>query len=295
MLKQKEKPEIKTVAEVKVVTSPAEAMIIDSDNDGLKDWEETLWKLDPHKIDSNEDGVSDAEEVKKRISQIDADALKKDSASDVSGSQYADDTETDTISKKLFAEYINLKQSGNFNENTINDTANRLVEEQLNNKKVTLYYSAKDIKTFPSENKALLKAYGNSLSSIRAKYVKLYLQNPLIKEGEVVDLVNPDFLKRLVRISDNFKNMAKEMSRLAVPKDLLNTHIEILNNYMANSDGLKEMSKMGTDPVMAMVGVQRQTEAEANEKPLFSIVAKNIFQNGVVYSQDESGYNLNNI
>ena len=113
-----------------------------------------------------------------------------------------------------------------------------------------------------------------------------------MKEGEVVDLVNPDFLKRLVRISDNFKNMAKEMSRLAVPKDLINTHIEILNNYMTNSDGLKEMSKMGTDPVVAMVGVQRQTEAEANEKPLFSIVAKNIFQNGVVYSENEPGYKL---
>ena len=167
---------------MKVVTNPMEAMIIDSDNDGLKDWEETLWKLDPHKADSNGDGVLDVEEVQKRIKEIDTNALKNDTG-DITGNQYTKDTETDIISKKLFAEYINLKQSGNFNENSINDTANRLVEEQLNNKKVTLYYSAKDIKTFPSENKALLKAYGNSFATIQAKYQKQYLDNPLVRKG----------------------------------------------------------------------------------------------------------------
>ena len=147
MLKSKKQPEIKTVTAVKVVTNPMEAMIIDSDNDGLKDWEETLWKLDPHKADSNGDGVLDVEEVQKRIKEIDTNALKNDTG-DITGNQYTKDTETDIISKKLFAEYINLKQSGNFNEETINATANKLVEEQLNNKKTTVYYSLKKHKNF---------------------------------------------------------------------------------------------------------------------------------------------------
>ena len=36
----------------------------DSDNDGLKDWEEVLWKTDPNNPDSDKDGVSDGEEIK---------------------------------------------------------------------------------------------------------------------------------------------------------------------------------------------------------------------------------------
>ncbi len=35
----------------------------DSDNDGLKDWEEALWKTDPQNPDSDGDGTPDGEEV----------------------------------------------------------------------------------------------------------------------------------------------------------------------------------------------------------------------------------------
>jgi hypothetical protein len=37
---------------------------IDSDNDGLPDWEETLYGTDPHNIDTNGDGTPDGVEVK---------------------------------------------------------------------------------------------------------------------------------------------------------------------------------------------------------------------------------------
>ena len=42
----------------------AEKIILkDSDNDGLKDWEEVLWKTDPNNPDSDGDGMNDNEEV----------------------------------------------------------------------------------------------------------------------------------------------------------------------------------------------------------------------------------------
>jgi len=36
----------------------------DSDTDGLKDWEEALWKTDPYSPDTDGDGVSDGDEIK---------------------------------------------------------------------------------------------------------------------------------------------------------------------------------------------------------------------------------------
>ena len=36
----------------------------DSDNDGLPDWEEALWKTDSHNPDTDSDGTLDGEEVK---------------------------------------------------------------------------------------------------------------------------------------------------------------------------------------------------------------------------------------
>ena len=37
---------------------------IDSDGDGLRDWEEEVWGTDPNKVDSDGDGVDDGQEVK---------------------------------------------------------------------------------------------------------------------------------------------------------------------------------------------------------------------------------------
>lgn len=298
LLKQKSKKETpaKTVAGVKVVRNPVEILDIDSDDDGLKDWEETLWKLDPNNPDTDGDGIPDAEEVKKKITEIDTKGETGDSdKTDIEGETYATDTETDIISKKLFAEYINLKQSGNFNEESVAATANNLVSEEIQNKKVIQYYFPKDIKTFPSDNKLLLKSYGNSFASIKTKYEKQYLENPLVREGGTVNLTDPEFLKGLIRVSEVYKNMALELSKIAAPKDLAETHLEILNNYMASSDGLKEMSALSTDPVLGMIGTQRHMEAEEKGKDLLKTVAENLFENGIIFSKNEAGNMWNTI
>mgnify|MGYP001567058144 FL=1 len=149
LLKPKKEIPTKIVSEVKVVRSPAEILDIDSDDDGLKDWEETLWKLDPNNPDTDKNGVSDAEEVKKKMTEIDTKSETEESNKDgVEGESYTTGTETDILSKKLFAEYMNLKKSGNFNEESVTATVNNLVAEEIQNKKVIQYYFPKDVKTF---------------------------------------------------------------------------------------------------------------------------------------------------
>jgi len=296
LLKPKKEVATKVVSEVKVIKNPMEVLDIDSDADGLKDWEETLWKLDPKNPDTDGNGIPDAEEVKKRIAEINAKGGADDSdKNDIESEAYTTDTETDILSKKLFAEYINLKQSGNFNEEAVIATVNNLVAEEIQNKKDTQYYFLKDIKTFPSDNKTLLKSYGNSFASIRTKYKNQYLQNPLVKEGGVANLLDPEFLQGLVRTSEVYRNMAVELLKIAAPKDLIDTHLEILNNYMASSDGLKELSALSTDPVLGMIGTQRHIEAEGKEKNLLSGVAEYLSDNGIIFSGNEAGNMWNNI
>ena len=290
LLKPKKEVALKVASEVKVVKNPVEVLDIDSDADGLKDWEETLWKLDPKNPDTDENGIPDAEEVKKKIAEINAKGETGDSGKDDTDSEpYTTDTETDILSKKLFAEYINLKQSGNVNEEAVIATVNNLVAEEIQNKKDTQYYFLKDVKTFPSENKSLLKSYGNFFASIRTKYKNQYLQNPLVKEGGVANLLDPEFLQGLVRTSEVYRNMAVELSKIAAPKDFADTHLQILNNYMASSDGLKELSALSTDPVLGMIGTQRHIEAEGKEKNLLSDVAEYLSENGIIFSGNEAG------
>jgi len=52
-----------TISQKGGLTQITEAQL-DSDNDGLKDWEEKLWGTDPNNPDTDGDGVKDGEELK---------------------------------------------------------------------------------------------------------------------------------------------------------------------------------------------------------------------------------------
>jgi hypothetical protein len=55
--------------ELVVATTGTENYHLDSDGDGLKDWEETLWGTDPLNPDSDGDGIYDRESMLKKISE----------------------------------------------------------------------------------------------------------------------------------------------------------------------------------------------------------------------------------
>ncbi len=290
---KKEAP-IKTVAEVKVAMSPAEVLDVDSDGDGLKDWEETLWGLDPHNPDTGNTGVPDAEKVRRKMKEIDTHALKGDSTNDIGNNQYATDTETDILSKKLFAEYVNLKQSGNFNDDSINKAMMNLISE-IKDKKETKYFFAKDLKTFSDSDKLSARKYGNSFASIRNKYDKLYMENPIVGTEDPASIMSPEFAKSITRASDLYLKMTQELSKLEVPNGLVDTQTKILNNYKTSAEGLKGFSSLGQDPIVAMIGLQKHSDAAEKENDLLRSMADYFLKNGVIFSEGESGNFWNNI
>lgn len=66
----------------------------DSDNDGLKDWEEVLWNTDPNIADTNGNGVSDGEEVRLGRNPITSLPLLEEETTRLKGEVYADLKET---------------------------------------------------------------------------------------------------------------------------------------------------------------------------------------------------------
>ena len=84
----------------------------DTDNDGLKNWEETLWKTDKHNPDIDGDGTSDGDEIKAGRDPTRAgpdDALVGNASKlIVSENNYDPDNlnETDKFTQKFFTSYI---------------------------------------------------------------------------------------------------------------------------------------------------------------------------------------------
>ncbi len=85
---------------------------LDSDSDGLKDWEEALWGTDPHNPDTDGDGVSDGDFAKKQQEQnIVRPTQKENIETEIKITQKTEETGL-TTQKEVFQENP-LKTYGN--------------------------------------------------------------------------------------------------------------------------------------------------------------------------------------
>ena len=87
----------------------------DSDNDGLKDWEEQLWKTDPYNSDTDGDGTPDGLEIKQGRNPLVAgpnDKLDTNTVtSKINTETQGDLSETDKFSRDLFVRIVAAKNA----------------------------------------------------------------------------------------------------------------------------------------------------------------------------------------
>ena len=100
-----------SVADQKIIDSIATK---DSDNDGLKDWEEALWQTAPNNPDTDGDGAKDGAEIaagRDPLKKGPDDQLTLESAS-TTPKITKPLTASNQFSRDLFTRYVTLKQTG---------------------------------------------------------------------------------------------------------------------------------------------------------------------------------------
>ena len=88
----------------------------DSDNDGLKDWEEIIWKTDPNNADADGDGIKDGDEVKANRnplvkgpndSLIEKTVINTGATKDSQGTKETNKNITTELAKTFYLNYFN--------------------------------------------------------------------------------------------------------------------------------------------------------------------------------------------
>jgi len=103
----------------------------DSDNDGLKDWQEALWQTDRFNADSDGDGTIDGQEV-----ELGRDPLNGELDDALSLKNYQPTGSfTEQVSQNLYGQYSILKQE---NVDISQETQRALVESSLLNNNLSL-------------------------------------------------------------------------------------------------------------------------------------------------------------
>lgn len=235
----------------------------DSDSDGLKDWEEALWKTDPKNPDTDGDGTLDGDEVK--LGRNPAVAGPNDSIADHPISGPANPsltdpklTETDRFARSVFTKYMTLKQGG---MPMTGDNQASLVQSMLQDQSLDVdatVYSKKDF-TLTSDSDLSLKQYGNSMAHILMTYSIASKDAGVIARNSI-DHNNPDEIAEMDPLIKSYDTILTQIRKVKVPPSALNVHIGLVNSLSDLLATIKSMRAMYVDPLRSLKGFTHYVE-----------------------------------
>ena len=236
---------------------------IDTDKDGLKDWEEALWKTDKENPDTDGDGTSDGEEVDlKRDPSIAGpdDQLSTDLIDD---SEYGlntpiGDTLTQNLGLDLTTRYLEAKASGNFDG---------LKQMEI----ITSLIDNAPVDSVPIYSKSNLKISTNTGSASVATYILELVAElsknryPMGTEGAIFDkaiLANSyDDLYRLSSVGQKYTELAQALLKITVPSSLTDIHLELINSSNTIGKTLHLMARDNKDALAVVTSLTTYKKA----------------------------------
>lgn len=229
----------------------------DSDNDGLKDWEEILWKTDPNNPDTDGDGTGDAEEIKQGRNPTLAgpnDRLKKSEAATSGKTATATpQTLTDKISREFAVQYLTAAGTAEgalsaFQQKTI---AESLIESL--SRDALLYkdkFSLSDVKVAP--NASYLNAASNFLNKT---FVGLGDPELIILDG-ILSAEKYEDLKKLDAYVSAYQKTVEFLKKQNIPENYAILHLELMNIMQNTAVADSFMRVVDKDPARGLAGLE---------------------------------------
>lgn len=225
----------------------------DTDGDGILDWEEHLWGLDPTKAETTP-GIPDSSVIKK---------LKAEQGLSANGLNEGDEgytenlTETEKFSREFFSTIVTLNQNGVMDEEMMERISNSL-SEHIQNPITRKIFSPADIKTVNGNSYQDAKNYADALNNA-------YLKNPIsgkvfdILEKFIIDENNVDesVLVKLDPIIKQTNNLIEAILKINVPESLVLEHLEFLNALERVVENTEDIRLYSTDIILSLGGISQ--------------------------------------
>jgi hypothetical protein len=278
-----------------IADTQSEKLYKDSDNDGLRDWEEELWHTNPNNPDTNGDGLTDFQDIRAGINPIGtstADLLSTTTiATKVNPSIESDLTETDKFSRELFARYTAAKQSGSYATTT--DYTNFFLDYINNNERGgdIAIYKESDFKSV-AETSESLRAYGNALGKAIINGNRKFPGNELQIFDDAIAANDSKKLDALSNPISRYNSIRDEMLVMEVPEGILPIHAKMVNLFNIMITGIENMKLVLSDPVKAINGISLYPNASGYLVTAVSELHNYFINQGVIFEKSEDGYSL---
>lgn len=236
---------------------------LDTDGDGLNDWEEGLWKSDPNNVDTDGDGINDNDEVKAGRNPVVAgpDDLLNSGVNffDNTESIHTENTETDILAQDLFADYINLKKSDTFD----NESGQELVERLINQNIGTFNFNEYTTSSFTivEDSSVAESEYKNSIDTSFREFSKVK-ENELVVLTEALSTGDEKEFEKLDFSIQIYSGVITSLTSIEVPSSARFIHTDLLNGLNYFTKIIKDMRSAETNTVSAIAAVNGYFDAE---------------------------------
>jgi hypothetical protein len=312
----------KTSAQNKIVadavtinTAQKELIALDTDNDGLKDWEEALWKTDPNKSDTDSDGTDDYTEIQTYRDPREVNtANKNEKPSDMVSEEiiladkkiaqeYSQLTTTEKVGRDLFSQYIARR---NVNSSLSKTDEILIIDEALSNLPTITFkkYEEKDIIVTNLSDNETFKQYSNDIGEIilngmrveTEKLETIILDFSNIEADDGSTEIITEIFQRLNPLIEKNNTTINSLLKIKVPKKLLNEHLNLLNSFQEIYESLKLIRDSAEDIIMLIPLLNNYNLTVNNLNNSFTAIITSIKNLKIVYNSElDYGYQFFNV
>ncbi|MBU1255919.1 thrombospondin type 3 repeat-containing protein, partial [Patescibacteria group bacterium] len=242
----------------------------DSDNDGLMDWQETIWRTDPCKPDSDSDGYLDGEEVTSGYNPIKPAPNDELPGQDQTNPRALPNNITQALAQELSRQIIEGKMglisdaSSPLAINASNRVVNAAIQEVMN--KAIQEFSLPNIPdeeiTISSDNSIIaIENYAKRVVNVIDYWAKTTSidQNKLYEtENEIFyyAIQNNDFTE-FYKYIKFYKELSKNIKQIPVPSDLKEIHKEQIGIFTILANIYQAIKNIENDPLKASLALEQ--------------------------------------
>jgi hypothetical protein len=259
----------------------------DTDGDGLKNWEEALYKTDPENADTDTDGMSDGSEISTNRDPLVSGVGDRTTQS--ATSTQITFTATDRFSQELFVQYLNAKQSG---QEITSEFSDKLAEEILskNYSSQEKVFDVSELTLIQNPTTSEIRDYGNAFGKAVTVPVPKNVRNELVILDSIQTIgMTDDDEAELRALYNRYSVMRDTLANMRVPADIRNTHATFIRGVDTMRNVVVGIQNLNIDPIGALQKITLYEDG-FNSLSVTSVALRQYFvSKNISFSSTESG------
>ncbi len=237
---------------------------IDSDGDGLYDWEEALWGTDPHNPDTSGDGMLDGEAVRQGRDPLvpGPDNFLWQTRGIGTSTQLNELalSPTEKLSRDFLGSYLQMKQAGQITEENKQRLLSNLLVSTASELRLGEQRSADSFTVIRTVAEPERLAYFNAMDAVYLSMGTPHTDNMLLIY-QAVEMSRSEASEEIASNLSRYSQAVETLESMPVPREALAEHIRLTNAIAAYRDVIKALSDSSTDPLISLLALHSYERA----------------------------------